>query len=140
MARFFKALGSILVTFLIFFGVPVFVYSSFQRFLGMVPPAQLTQAAVYQLASLKGAEAFILVFIFLMVIERRRGKEGRYAFFISLLLFIQGGVISELWYYLTLNSPELYTAAGMVSSFISYMLSGWLLGRFYKTTSNMILP
>ena len=115
MARFFKAIGSVIVTFLIFFGVPVFVYSSFQRFLGMVPPAQLTQAAVYQLASLKGAEAFILV-------------------------FIQAGVIAELWYYLTLKSPELYTAAGVVSSFISYMLSGWLLGRFYKTTSNMILP
>ena len=48
MGRILKAIGSILVIFLIFFGVPVLVYSSFQKFLGMVPPAQLIETAIYQ--------------------------------------------------------------------------------------------
>jgi len=140
MAGFFKAVASVVVIFLIFFGVPVLVYSIFQKFLGMIPPAQLTEAAIYQLASLKGAEAFILVILFLLIIERRRGKEKKYAFFLAFLLFVQGGVISELWAFLTLNSPKLYTVAGMTSGLISYGLAGWFLGKLYKTTSNLIIP
>ncbi|HBQ20565.1 MAG: hypothetical protein A2Z91_07260 [Deltaproteobacteria bacterium GWA2_38_16] len=140
MARFFKAVGALLVTFLIFFGVPVFSYSSFQKIFKMVPPARLNDAAIYQLASLKGLEAFILVILYLLIIDRRRGKEGRYAIFVSLLLFIQAGVIPELWFYITLSTPELYTAAGIVSSFVSYGLSGWFLSKFYKTSASVILP
>ena len=140
MGRIFKAIGSILVIFLIFFGVPVLVYSSFQKFLGMVPPAQLIETAIYQLAVLKGVESLILIIIFLLVIERRRGKETKYAFFISILLFLQVGGVAELWAYLTLKSPVLYTAAGMSSAFISYMLAAWFLGKFYQTRAQMILP
>jgi len=140
MANFFKAAASIVVIFLIFFGVPVLIYSIFQKFLGMVPPAQLTHAAIYQLASLKGAEAFILVILYLLIIERRRGRERKYAFFLAFLLFVQGGIISELWAYLTLSSPKLYTVAGITSGFISYGFAAWFLGKLYKTTSNLIIP
>lgn len=140
MARFLKALGAIVITSLIFFGIPVFIYPFFQRVLGMVPPAQLTQENIYQLASLKGVEALILVSIYLLVIEKKRGKEGRYAFWIGLLLFFQGGFIPEVWFYLTLRSPQLYVIAGICASFLSYMLSAWILSKFYKTQNSVILP
>lgn len=140
MAGFFKALLASIVTFLIFFGVPVLVYSFFQRVLGMVPPSQLMQTTVYKLASLKGAEALILVIIFLLVVSRKRGKEGRYAFFLGFLLFLQAGIIPEYWFYMTLQSPKLYAIAGVCSAFISYFLSSLFLAKFYKTTSSMILP
>jgi hypothetical protein len=140
MGYFLKALGSTMVIFLIFFGVPVLIYSTFQRFLGMVPPAQLIETNVYQLATLKATEAFILVTVYLMAIDRKRGKEVKYAFFIAFLMFVQAGVVAELWSHLTLNSPKLYAGAGMISSFISYSLSGWFLAKFYKTNSSMILP
>ena len=140
MKNFFKAIFSILILFLVFFGIPVFIYSGFQKFLGMVPPSQLTETAIYQLASLKGLEAFILVILYLLIIERRRGKEKTYAFFLCFLLFIQGGIISELWFYLTLNSPVLYMAAGICSSFVSYALAAWFLGKLYKSTSHLIIP
>lgn len=140
MSHFFKSVGSGFVVFLIFFGAPVFVYSLFQKFLGMAPPAQATETAIYQLASLKAVEAFILVMIFLLVIERRRGKEKKYAFLIASLLFVQGGLVTEIWYHLTLNAPKLYTAAGICSSFISYTLSAWFLSKMYKSVPNMIIP
>lgn len=140
MGNFFKALASICIIFLIFFGVPIFIYSSFQRFLGMVPPAELSKAVIYQLATLKGAEAFILVVLYVMIIDRRRGKEARYAFFVSFLLFLQGGLISELWFYLTLNPPKLYSAAGICSSFLSYGLAAWFLSKLYRTHSRLIVP
>lgn len=128
------------VVFLIFFGVPVLVYSFFQKFLGMVPPPQLIETAVYQLATLKGIEAFILVFIYLMIVERRRGKEARFAILIAFLLFVQNSVVTELWTHLTLRSPGLYAAAGICSGFFSYGLSAWFLAKFYHTSSHMILP
>ena len=140
MGNFFKAITSGFIVFLIFFGVPVLVYSSFQRFLGMIPPAQLTETAIYQLASLKGAEAFILVILYLLIIERRRGKEAKLAFFVSTLLFIQGGLVAKLWTHLTLQSPPLYTTAGIAASFISYGLSAWFLAKLYKSTSSLIIP
>lgn len=140
MARFLKALGATIITFLIFFGVPVFVYPFFQRFLKMVPPPELTQESIYQLASLKGLEALIFVMIFLMIIERRRGKETKLAFWLGFLLFFQGGFIPELWVYLTLHSPKLYMIAGVCSSFLSYFLSSWILAKFYKTQSSVVLP
>jgi len=139
-SRFFKAVGSVFVVFSIFFGAPVVVYSIFQKVLGMVPPAQAKDAVIYQLASLKGIEAFILVTIFLLVIERRRGKEKKYALLIAFLLFIQGGVVTEIWYHLTLNAPTLYTLAGICSSFISYTLSAWFLSKVYKSVPSMIVP
>ncbi len=139
-AAFFKALLAITVSFLIFFGVPVLVYSFFQRVLGMVPPSQLMQTTVYKLASLKGAEALIFVIIFLLVVGRRRGKEGRYAFFLGFLLFVQAGIIPEYWFHMTLQSPELYAIAGVCSAFVSYSLSALFLAKFYKTSSSMILP
>lgn len=140
MSHFFKAVGSVFVVFSIFFGAPVVVYSIFQKVLLMAPPAQAKDAAIYQLASLKGVEAFILMTIFLIVIERRRGKEKKYAFLISFLLFIQGGVVTELWYHLTLNTPALYSVAGICSSLLSYGLSAWFLSRVYKSVPTMIVP
>lgn len=140
MGRFLKSVGSLIVTFFIFFGLPVFIYPFFQRVLKMVPPAELTQENIYQLAALKGLEAFILVMIFLMIIERRRGKEARFAFWIGFLLFVQGGLVPELWFYLTLHSPKLYMIAGITASFLSYMLSSWILAKFYKSQSSMVLP
>lgn len=140
MSRFFKTVGAGFVIFLIFFGTPVVVYSIFQKILGMIPPAPAKDAVIYQLASLKGVEAFIFITIFLLVIERRRGKEKKYAFLVAFLLFIQGGVVTELWYHITLNAPGLYTAAGICSSFISYALSAWFLSKLYKSVPNMIIP
>lgn len=139
MGKFIKGAACTVVVFFIFFGAPVLVYSSFQRLLGMIPPAELSEAAIYQLATLKGLEAFILVILYLMLIERKRGQEAKYAFFLSSLLFIQGGLISELWSYLTLKSPTLYVVAGICSSFMSYGLSAWFLGKLYKTTSHLIM-
>ena len=139
MTHFIKAVTSIVVTFLIFFGVPVLVYSSFQRFLGMVPPSQLSTVAVYQLAGLKALEAFILVILFLLVIERRRGKERKYAFFLAFLLFVQGGLITELWTHLTLHSPTLYAAAGVCSAFLSYGVAAWFLAKLYHSTSSIMM-
>ena len=140
MRNFFRAVASVLVIFLIFFGVPVLIYSVFQRFLGMTPPSQLTQAAIYQLASLKAAETFVLVILFIMIIDRKRGKESKYAFLLAFLLFVQGGVVHELWSYLTLGSPQRYMVAGVCSSFISYALAAWFLSKLYKSTTDLIVP
>lgn len=138
--RFFKAVVSVIVLFLIFFGIPVLVYSGFERFLGMIPPSELTQTAIYQLAALKGAEAFILLILYLLIIERRRGKEGRYAFFVSFLLFLHGGVIYEIWFYMTLNSPTLYTLAGICSGFVAYVLAAWFLATLYRSPKTLMGP
>ena len=140
MGSFFKAVLAVVILFLIFFGIPVLTYSAFQQFLGMIPPSELTQTAVYQLAALKGAEAFILLILFLLIVERRRGREGRYALLVSFLLFFHGGVIYEIWFYMTLNSPTLYVLAGVSSSFLAYLLAAWFLSRLYRSEKKLLGP
>ena len=130
--RIFRAILAFIVSFLFFFGVPIFFFTVATKFFGVRLPVRLVMNDIYLVVIAKLVVAASFVLIYAMMVEGRRTTGMLYGMILALLMFLAGALSDSVVSYAFYDLPYDYSRLNVIGNAVAYMLAGLIISRIYS--------
>ncbi len=129
---------SLMCLFLVFFFLPILIYSFFSKYFGMQPPFKIDSNDLFYLIFLQILQMLVFWSFFWMIV-RKREKTLLLSLSIALLLYLLSEFSPKLIHAFTFQyTSTLYLKISLIAGLLTYLIGGILLGKFFKEKNKNI--